>query len=442
MRKEDFVKEYMRVRENSFRESVIKSAFKKSGMWPVDPTVFTAEDYAPSIPYSTEARDVPNLPEFPPCEPILPPPPPNDESDSDSDSDSNSDSDSDSDSSSDSDSDSDEQPRRKRSRRVPARSTQVPTASSSSHVPSSSPLPSSSSPSGSALPSSSLRSPLGTTHFYHDPVLFARINRLEAELDAVKAHAVMLANELAGQKRKANERNGRASKRRKLNVEARVLTSAEGKRLAAEKDAERDAKEAKKTANANRRKEQENEREQGRRNRDPHEPFTGLLSAKNKGDLLDIAWDLGLPEEGTKAVLLDRITAHFRLQSDKRDSPKYAGLFARARRAGPSNAAAAAAAPLQSTSQLPPSTTIVPQLPPRTPLQNMPLHGNTLSDESFPYNFNFQYSPPIPPNYGIPNPVTHPFHQPPVPFAPYTFDPSFNLPGDQFEPYSQFYSNS
>jgi hypothetical protein len=62
MPKEDFVNEYMDVREASFRSSTIVSAFKKSGTWPVNQAVFTDDDFAPSIPFSTEARDFPSLP--------------------------------------------------------------------------------------------------------------------------------------------------------------------------------------------------------------------------------------------------------------------------------------------------------------------------------------------------------------------------------------------
>ena len=70
MPKEDFVKEYMQVREGSFCPSTIISAFKKSGAWPVDRSIFTEDDFATSIPYSTEACDFPPLPEFVPLPPL------------------------------------------------------------------------------------------------------------------------------------------------------------------------------------------------------------------------------------------------------------------------------------------------------------------------------------------------------------------------------------
>ena len=65
MPKEDFVNKYMQVRQASVRPSTIISAFKKSGTWPIDREVFTNDDYAPSIPYSTEAQDFTSLPDLP-----------------------------------------------------------------------------------------------------------------------------------------------------------------------------------------------------------------------------------------------------------------------------------------------------------------------------------------------------------------------------------------
>lgn len=43
-----FVKEYMDVRNKVFTSELIKSAWKKAGMWPLDPRRFTEKDFAPS----------------------------------------------------------------------------------------------------------------------------------------------------------------------------------------------------------------------------------------------------------------------------------------------------------------------------------------------------------------------------------------------------------
>jgi hypothetical protein len=421
MRKEDFVKQYMEVREETFRRSTIVAAFKKSGIWPVNRDVFTAEDYAPSIPYSTEARDMPDLPEFDPLVPIVPPSAATisharkraRRCDSDSGSDSDSSSDSDSDSDSESGFDADDGPELPQQ---PPSSTSMPAAptSSSASIPTPSPAPSlhaSSSTSPSTRPSRhSTQSPLPPTHFYHDPVLFARIQRLENEVHTMRAHVGMVEFQLAEQKRKLNERDGRVSKRRKLNVEARVLTSAEGKRLAAEKDAERARKAQSKADGAQRRKEKENCRDETRRNWDHSAALTGLLSAKNKDDLMDIAWSLNLSEEGTKAQLLERMTKHFDTHPEQRDSAKYSGLFARAPRG---RRTAATAAPLPNDTPQP-STSHIPS---SSALQSLPLHPN-----GAPYHPNFGYSFPFPPppiqaQHGShPQNFRNPFAAPQIPY--------------------------
>ncbi|KAJ7086160.1 hypothetical protein B0H15DRAFT_782325 [Mycena belliarum] len=212
----------------------------------------------------------------------------------------------------------------------------------------------------------------------------------------------MVEAELAIQKRKLNERDGRSSKRRKLNVEARVLTSAEGKRLAAEKDAERAKKVQKKADGAQRRREKENCRDQNRRNWDPTTIFTGILSAKAKGDLMDIAWSLRLAEDGTKAVLLDRINSYFDSHPAARESSTYRGLFSRGGRR-------AAAAPAAEDPPSQPSTSAIP------------FHPNTYTNQPhFTYPFTFTPATPLFP---------HPFVAPPNPPLQ-AFDAPFNTYSD------------
>ena len=150
-------------------------------------------------------------------------------------------------------------------------------------------------------------------------------------MEELTGQVKMFELELQNEKRKNNQRDGRPSKRRKLNVEARVLTSAEGKRLAAQKDAERAAKEQKKKDAASRRKQKENDREQQRRDRAPA-PFMGSLSSKSKPDLQKIAGALSLAEEGTKEVLIHRINTFFDTHPRIRDSERFVGLSNRADR--------------------------------------------------------------------------------------------------------------
>jgi len=88
-----------------------------------------------------------------------------------------------------------------------------------------------------------------------------------------------------------------------LNVKACVLTSAKGKRLAAEKDVEWAAKAQKKKEADLRRKAQEMER-QLQHTQHLDQPFTGSLASKNKSDLQEIAAAIKLSEDGTKNVLI------------------------------------------------------------------------------------------------------------------------------------------
>ncbi|KAJ7107117.1 hypothetical protein C8R44DRAFT_885781 [Mycena epipterygia] len=224
----------------------------------------------------------------------------------------------------------------------------------------------------------------------------------------------MMEYELATQKRKLNARDGKASKRRKLNAEARVLNSVEGRRLAAEDDAQRAAKDKKKDDSAERRKNKENTRDRNRQTRDPDAPFTGLLTAKNKDDLMDIAWAVKLPEDGTKAVLLERLEQYFRHHTAEHDSPKFAGLFTRAPRGRRAAPATVENPPHASTSQIAPPT----------PLRTLPLQPDGQPHhQSLDYSFTFV--PPIQPSHYPPqDPFAfhHPFYQPPVPDAPYSFN--------------------
>ena len=117
--------------------------------------------------------------------------------------------------------------------------------------------------------------------FYHNPALFTRIQFLEERVEELIAHAKMSDFELQNLKHQLNHRTGQASKRRKLNVEAQVLTSAEGWKLAEEKEAERTGKEQKKKEAEQHRKEKEVEWIQLRLNRPPDAPFTGSLTSKD-----------------------------------------------------------------------------------------------------------------------------------------------------------------
>jgi hypothetical protein len=348
MPKEEFIKQYMDVRNISFKSITIISAFKKSGIWPINRAVFMKEDYAPSIPYSTEAHDFPALLS-------------DDRDDSQADPDS--------------DSDADESESQRQTHDCTATMT-TPSTRAHSHQPLALPSPPSAETETPSLlvPTNSyepvhpgppapppchcsqsrlvlISSAIPPQQFYHNPGLFARMQYLEERVEKLTAHAKMSDFEGLNLKRKLNHRTGQASKRRKLNVEARVLTSVEGRQLAEEKDAERTAKEQKKKDAEQRRKEKEVERIQHRLNRPPDAPFTGSLGSKNRPDLQEIAGALGLPETGTKEALTQSIKAHFDSNLSLRDLPRFSGLFNRATRRRPRELENQLSMPVASTSQ-------------------------------------------------------------------------------------------
>ncbi|KAM6490911.1 hypothetical protein JOM56_013615 [Amanita muscaria] len=54
--KKDVIREYMKARESAFKAETIIHAWKKTGMCPLNPGIFTEEDYAPSYATSTSAH--------------------------------------------------------------------------------------------------------------------------------------------------------------------------------------------------------------------------------------------------------------------------------------------------------------------------------------------------------------------------------------------------
>ena len=168
--------------------------------------------------------------------------------------------------------------------------------------------------------SSSLTSPISPVLFYSDCILtfsfvlrftspIARIKDMEVEVDRLTGLCKRQISELRTIKRRA--------------------------RRLAEKDAERAAKAQRKKEVASQRKEKEAERLQQRRDRPVDAPFTGSLNSKNRPDLQEVAGALGLPETGTKEVLLRSINAYFEANPEVRDSSRFSGLFKRATRRQP-----------------------------------------------------------------------------------------------------------
>ena len=198
----------MDIRGDTFKATMIISAFKKSGIWPINQASFNDEDFAPSLPFSTQAQDFPSLLPLP-----LLPPLSNVHHGSDSDSDLDSDLD-----------------------------TDFNDTGSPPPLPAPYPITSLSQP---TLPTA-LPTPIPSQQFYCDPTLYSHILQLKEQVQQLSGHVKMMEVELQNEKRWNNQQDQRASKQQKLNVEVQVLTSEEGKQLAAEKEAEKASKDQKK----------------------------------------------------------------------------------------------------------------------------------------------------------------------------------------------------
>ena len=279
MPREDFVKEYMDVRAASFKPTTIKQAFKKSGMYPINPEVFTDTDFAPSISTSTSACFVPAS--YPVSDNNID----NDFYATDEDaSDPNEarltaredDSDAE-DSGSDEENEATSQDPGSDSNNIPmlpppihdpfgfltdsqiwqseTSSTSSTSLASISTAPSTSSMPSCewtpvppesfyalpgpsrsqphlSTPSASSLQRNSAR-PTLKRRFEQ---LEERVAQLESEAVTMRAHLSMAHEDIQGLKQKQNARDNRSRKRPKLNVDARTLTLGAGHRAAAEKE--------------------------------------------------------------------------------------------------------------------------------------------------------------------------------------------------------------
>ncbi|CAK5274984.1 unnamed protein product, partial [Mycena citricolor] len=268
MPKEDFVKHYMDVRRQTFKPATIQTAFRKSGLFPINRAAFNDEDYATSVPFSTTARDIPVAPQFEPYTPFQLPADPDDKDHWSRDFFDEDDPEYDA-------SDVDARPY----------NPVLDHPQAGAELPPLTPTLFASPPScqNSNLPS------IMPSNFYYNAALFERIKDLETQMHAMEAHMTLL-----------DTRSNQPSKKRKLNVDARCLTSEEGRELAAQQEEERSAKAQEKADNAAQAKKKEIDAVVRRQTRDANEPFVGLLTSRSKELLVDVAFDLQLPQEKLK----------------------------------------------------------------------------------------------------------------------------------------------
>ncbi|KAF8132695.1 hypothetical protein K438DRAFT_1787841 [Mycena galopus ATCC 62051] len=417
----DIVKEWMFVREKSFKVETIKQAWFKSGinldasgLFPrLTPDIFTDADFAPSISTSTQLHLPATFPPLPSSE--------GDDRDSLSPAGEASGAASGSSSSS-------------------AASTSA-SASTSSSLPFSLPTLSYEYPdSDDDEPPSDLEGP-ALLEFYRAAAVKAKAQRNEAraQREGADAHAVMaglhaqsLQQKLAakGKKRSGNDRT--------LSTKARMLTSAEGRELAEQRRTAQIDKQTKQDDNRTQKLLADAEvikrrAELGRAGME----FTGTIKQLKLPQLKDLAWSLELEESGTREVLIERILAHFAANEELKKDKRYLELWTRRRRA----AGASAEEPqdpqplmdIQNTAGG--SSQMDVDIPPPDAQYSFP-------DDWIPLHSSTSYPSPAPGFTWIPPPSHHPYN--PQTGQPPPFSPAFygNLPPSDFSsarhPYGRF----
>ena len=154
-----------------------------------------------------------------------------------------------------------------------------------------------------------------------------RIEELESSSGEWRTHCHFLHGEvtrLRNQLQAKEKRRGTHAKR--TQVEARVLTSEEGRLELQQLREEARLKEQRQAEDAARKATED----QARRNRraDNSRIFTGPLNkTRRKEDLEDIAVALALPDGGKKDELLERISNYFEEHPDQKTTPRFEGLF-------------------------------------------------------------------------------------------------------------------
>ena len=286
---EDFVKEYMDIRSTTFKSTTIKSAWRKSGCWPIDPNVFTDEDYAPSTPMSLTASHVPH--NFPAIR-----------------------------------------------HQSPELYTNMELEMENSNMDREGRLGSSSddySEDGGRCGTRARR--LGP--WSGKRRLWDELERLHEErksskqrIEYLKAHLNMARNHIEGLDKRLYNQGNREEKRRKLNVKAHCLTSDEGLRQARKLEEEHEAREREKQEKEEQCTAAQVERQLLREQRDPSEPFKGTLSSKTKDDLKDVAYSLALSLDGQKKDILEWINTYFEENPSMRQHKQYEALFGRPKR--------------------------------------------------------------------------------------------------------------
>ena len=359
--RQQVVKEYMMARTESFKETTILSAWKKSGIVPFNPGVFTSEDFGPSLPLSFKAL----LPKSFPMQ--------SDNSDSDSPDDHVSVGDSSESEQENEEGDTSEEEvgdcadclNQDVSSELPFLAQATDSSPSLFPPPSNAPTPTQhclSHEEGGEPPSCmDLPTHLSTgTHSYNlryqspqvpassqlspplavppgppqslDERLAAsekRNEELQHEVEKLKAHCILSGGVITRLQKRVNRKENKrksSARAKKTTGEARVLTSEQGRQELQQLREESQQKEMRQHAELARKATEDKARR--KRRADPTHTFTGLLNkSRRKEDLADIASALLLSDSGKKDDIFERIIKEFDAHPELKTNPRFEGLF-------------------------------------------------------------------------------------------------------------------
>lgn len=195
--------------------------------------------------------------------------------------------------------------------------------------------------------------------------LQARIRELEAENESLHTHTTMAYREIDHLQHGVNAKKSKNGKGKGWvalsTVGARWWTVGSGRELALEKDAEDEVKAKTKAQVAAEKCEKADERQ--RRRVFLTAPFGGALSSKSKEDLKDITWafSLAVDPKATKSDLQQLITEHTDCFLHLAENPHFTGLYVSC-----SRLKRLACPPDENIMQPPPSISSVPSFSPPT----------------------------------------------------------------------------
>jgi hypothetical protein len=153
---------------------------------------------------------------------------------------------------------------------------------------------------------------------------------LQDRLDEITTHAILAARHIHALQAKLNSKVDKRGHHRVVHIGSRIISTQEGRAEAAKQKAAREVK-AQKAEESQRRKDKAKADMRTRRAQEGRlgMMFTGTLSTQRRTALQDIAWTLGLSEDGTRDDLITRIKAFFDKEENRHlfEDQRYSGLF-------------------------------------------------------------------------------------------------------------------